>query len=38
MNKLEQFRHQLAEVDRKIEEYEELREQILYRIDNELEK
>jgi hypothetical protein len=38
MNKLQEFRHQLAEVDLKMEELEDLREQLLFRIDKELEK
>jgi hypothetical protein len=35
MSKLEEFKLQLADVDRKIAEYEELREDILFRIDAE---
>jgi hypothetical protein len=37
LTKLDEFKFQLAEVDRKIEEYEDLRESLLFRIDNELE-
>jgi hypothetical protein len=33
MTKLEEFRLQLTEADRKIAEYEDLREQLLFRID-----
>jgi hypothetical protein len=35
MTKLQEFKLQLAEVDRKIAEYEELREDLLFRIDEE---
>jgi hypothetical protein len=35
LTKLQEFKAQLAEVDRKIAEYEELREDLLFRIDDE---
>jgi hypothetical protein len=35
MSKLEEFQDQLKQVDRQIAEYEDLRESILFRIDEE---